>query len=417
MARFLLSARRVTALLSGGKPRRHGDGGCLYLQVNGPDRGAWVFMTKRGGRQRPIGLGSARDVPLKDARELAEACRRAVSLGRDPKTVLAEAAGELTFDAAARELIDSMAIGWRNAKHCAQWRMTLLGEMSAKDGRTKKTRYDYCAGMRNKPVSRLTTEDALRVLKPLWQTRPETANRLRGRCERVWDFAKARGHCSGENPFHWRGHLDKLLPKRPRLTRGHHKAMPFADVPAFMGRLRAMQGVAARALEFVILTAARSGEVLGARWEEIGFQTKLWTVPAGRMKGGREHRVPLSERAMVTLNELHQARISDFVFPGFKRGQPLSNMALEAVLRRAKVDVTTHGFRSSFRDWAGDSTHFARDVVEAALAHAIENKTEAAYRRSDALEKRRRLMAAWAAFCKPTQKDAQDKVTPLRLAR
>ena len=322
MARHLLSARRVTALLSGGRPRRHGDGGCLYLQVNGPDRGAWVFMTKRGGRQRPIGLGSARDVSLKDARELAEACRRAVSLGRDPKTVLAEAAGELTFDAAARELIDSMAIGWRNAKHCAQWRMTLLGEMSAKDGSTKKTRYDYCAGIRNKPVSKLTTEDALRVLKPLWQTRPETANRLRGRCERVWDFAKARGHCSGENPFHWRGHLDKLLPKRPRLTRGHHKAMPFADVPAFMGRLRAMQGVAARALEFAILTAARSGEVLGARWEEIDFQTKLWTVPPERMKGGREHRVPLSERAMAILDELHQARMSDFVFPGSSAGAP-----------------------------------------------------------------------------------------------
>ena len=253
------------------------------------------------------------------------------------------------------------------------------------------------------------------MLKPLWQTRSETANRLRGRCERVWDFAKARGHCSGENPFRWRGHLDKLLPKRPLLTRGHHKAMPFADVPAFIGRLRAMQGVAARALEFAILTAARSGEVLGAQWEEIDFQTKLWTVPAGRMKGGREHRVPLSERATLILNELHQARVSDFVFPGFKRGQPLSNMALDAVLRRAKVDFTVHGFRSSFRDWAGDSTAFARDVVEAALAHAIENKTEAAYRRSDALEKRRRLMAAWATYCASAPKEkTRNNVTPLR---
>jgi integrase len=343
-------------------------------------------MTKRAGKQRPIGLGSARDVSLKDARELAEACRRALHLGRDPKSVLAEAAGELTFEAAARELIDSMAPGWRNAKHSAQWRMTLLGEMSDKDGCTKKTRYDYCAAIRNKPVSNLTTEDALRVLKPLWQTRPETANRLRGRCERVWDFAKARGYCSGENPFRWRGHLDKLLPKRPRLSRGHHKAMPFPDVPAFVSKLRAMQGVAARALEFAILTAARSGEVLGARWEEIDLETKVWTVPPERMKGGREHRVPLSERAMVILIELHGVRISDFVFPGFKPGQPLSNMALDAVLRRAKVDFTVHGFRSAFRDWAGDSTAFARDVVEAALAHAIGNKTEAAYRRSDALE-------------------------------
>jgi hypothetical protein len=190
MAQHLLSARRVTALLSGGKPRRHGDGGCLYLQVNGPDRGAWAFMTKRGGKQRPIGLGSARDVSLKDARDVAEACRRAVSLGRDPKSVLAEATGELTFDTAARELIESMAPSWRNAKHRAQWRMTLLAELAAKDGSTKKTRHDYCAAIRSKPVSKLTTEDALGVLKPLWQARPETANRLRGRCERVWGLRK-----------------------------------------------------------------------------------------------------------------------------------------------------------------------------------------------------------------------------------
>jgi integrase len=308
-----------------------------------------------------------------------------------------------------------MAPGWRNAKHRAQWRMTLLGEMLDKDGSTKKTRFDYCAAIRNKPASKLTTEDALEVLKPPWHTRPETANRLRGRCERVWDFAKARGHCFGENPFRWRGHLDKLLPKRARLTRGHHKAMPFVDVPAFVACLRAMQGVAPRALEFTILTAARSGEVLGARWDEIDLRSKLWTVPAARMKGGREHRVPLSERAMSVLNELHQARMSEFVFPGLKRGCALNSAALEAVLRGAKVDVTTHGFRSSFRDWAGDSTAFARDVVEAALAHAIENKTEAAYRRSDALEKRRKLMAAWDTYCNSASKEGRGNVTPLRV--
>jgi integrase len=237
---------------------------------------------------------------------------------------------------------------------------------------------------------------------------------LRGRCERVWDFAKARAHCSGENPFRWRGHLNAVLPPRARLTRGHYKAMPFAEVPAFVGRLRTMQGVAPRALEFAILTAARSGEALGARWDEIDLPEKVWTVPATRMKAGKEHRVPLSDRAKAILGELHRARVSDFVFPGFKRGCPLSNMALEAVLRRAEVDVTTHGFRSSFRDWAGDSTPFARDVVEAALAHAIESKTEAAYRRSDALEKRRKLMAAWAAFSSSAPKEAQDNVTQLR---
>ena len=375
-------------------------------------------MPKRGGKQQPIGLGSARDVSLKNARELAEACRRAVHLGRDPKTVLAEAAGELTFDAAARELIDSMTPAWRNAKHHAQWRMTLLGEMLAKDGCTKKTRYDYCITIRNKPVSKLTTEDALRVLKPLWQTRPETANRLRGRCERVWDLAKARGHCSGENPFRWRGHLDKLLPKRARLTRGHHKAMPFAHIPAFVVNLQAMQGIAARALEFAILTAARSGEVLGARWDEIDLRTKVWTLPAERMKAGKEHRVPLSDSAMAIITGLREARVSEFLFTGFKRGRPLSNMALDAVLRRAKIDVTTHGFRSSFQDWAGDRTAFARDVVEAALAHTIENKTEAAYRRSDALEKRRRLMTAWASYCNSAPRSkAANNITRSRIER
>jgi integrase len=414
MARHLLTARRVTALLNGGKRRRHGDGGCLYLQVNSLGRGAWVFMAKHGGKQRPIGLGSVRDVPLKDARELADACRQALRNGRDPRSVLAEAAGELTFNAAARELIESMAPSWRNARHRAQWTMTLLGEIPAKDATIKKTRYDYCATIRNKPVSKLTIEDALRVLKPLWQTRPETANRLRGRCERVWDLAQVRGHSFGENPFLWRGHLDKLLPKRARLTRGHYKAMPFGDVPAFVGKLRDMGGVAPRALEFAILTAARSGETLGARWDEIDIQAELWTVPAARMKAGKEHRVPLSDRAVGILKELHRVRTSEFVFPSFKPGRPLSRMALEAVLRRAKVDVTTHGFRSSFRDWAGDSTPFARDVVEAALAHAIENKTEAAYRRSDALEKRRKLMAAWAAFCASAPREARDDVTQLR---
>ena len=277
----LLSARRVTALLSGGKPRRHGDGGCLYLQVNGPGprrMGVYDETRRQAAAHRPW-LG--RDVSLKDARELAEACRRAVRQGRDPRTVLAEACGRTDVRHRRARIDRKHGAGLAQRQAPRPMAMTLLGEMPAKDGSTKKTRYDYCAAIRSKPVSKLTTEDALRVLKPLWQTRPETANRLRGRCERVWDFAKARGHCSGENPFRWRGHLDKLLPKRPRLTRGHHKAMPFADVPAFVGRLRAMQGVAARALEFAILTAARSGEVLGARWEEIDFQEKVWTVPAG----------------------------------------------------------------------------------------------------------------------------------------
>ncbi len=205
-------------------------------------------------------------------------------------------------------------------------------------------------------------------------------------------------------------------PLTAQLTRGHHNALPFVDVPAFMGRLRSVQDVAARALEFVILTAARSGEVRGARWKEIDLQSKVWTVPPERMKGGREHRVPLSERAMSIIHEMHEARMSEFLFPGVRHGEPLSYTTLTRVLRRMKIDVTMHGFRSSFRDWAGDHTAFARDVVEAALAHAIENKTEAAYRRGDALEKRRALMAAWAAYCNP-EKEARGKVMPLRRTR
>jgi integrase len=414
-AKHLLSAREVAGLLKGGKPRRYGDGGLLYLQISSTGHGSWVFMPKVGGRQRPIGLGSAQDVSLKEARDLADACRQALRQGRDPKTALAAHSGEMNFDTAARELIESMAPSWRNAKHRSQWTMTLLGEMPRdENGSIKKTRFDYCAAIRSKPVSKLSTEDVLKVLKPLWQTRPETASRLRGRCERVWDFARAYGQCSGENPFRWRGHLDALLPRRARLTRGHHKAMSFAGVPAFMGKLRVMQGVAPRALEFAILTAARTGEVLGATWDEIDLEAKLWTVPAERMKAGKEHRVPLPDRAFVILEEMREARTSDFAFPGLKSGRPLSNMALEAVLRRADVDVTTHGFRSSFRDWAGDRTSFARDVVEAALAHAIENKTEAAYRRSDALEKRRKLMAAWAAYCDSAPNEGHDNVRPLR---
>ena len=235
------------------------------------------------------------------------------------------------------------------------------------------------------------------VLEPLWATKAETASRLRGRIERVLDFARARGHRAAENPARWRGHLDAILPKRAKLSRGHHKAMPFEDVPAFMAALRKRVGVAPRALEFAILTAARSGEVLGARWDEVDLKGGLWTVPANRMEGAREHRVPLSARAVEILREMEQTRTSDLVFPGMKRGLPLSVVTLEMVLRRMNVeDVTVHGFRSAFRDWAGERTSFPREVAEAALAHLVGDAVERAYRRGDALEKRRRLMDAWA---------------------
>jgi integrase len=237
-------------------------------------------------------------------------------------------------------------------------------------------------------------------LKPLWNEKSETASRLRGRIERVLDAAKAQGLRSGENPARWRGHLDQLLPKRQRLTRGHHAAMSYAELPVFIINLQARQATAALALEFAILTAARSGEVLGARWDEFDLDRAVWTIPATRMKAGREHRVPLSRRALKILKAMREARDSDFVFPGQKSGKPLSVMALEMVLRRMKIDdVTVHGFRSAFRDWAAECTNFTNEVCEAALAHVIENKAEAAYRRGDLFDKRRKLMEAWAAYC------------------
>jgi integrase len=259
---------------------------------------------------------------------------------------------------------------------------------------------DYAAPLRRLPADKITTDDVLSVLKPVWNTRPETASRLRGRIERVLDAAKAHGLRSGENPARWRGHLDQLLPKRQQLARGHHAAMSYADLPAFIEDLQAREGSAARALEFAILTAARSGEVLGASWEEFDLEGAAWTVPATRMKAGREHRVPLSRRALKIVRAMHDIREGDFVFAGQKPGSPLSVMALEMVLRRMKIDdATVHGFRSAFRDWAAECTNFPNEVCEAALAHVIENKAEAAYRRGDLFEKRRKLMDAWGTYC------------------
>jgi integrase len=282
-------------------------------------------------------------------------------------------------------VIEAMRPSWRNSKHAAQWEMTLR---------------DYAAPLRRLPVDKITTDDVLSVLKPLWNEKPETASRLRGRIERVLDAAKAQGLRNGENPARWRGHLEQLLPKRQRLTRGHHAAMKYAELPVFMGDLQARQATAALALEFAVLTAARSGEVLGARWDEFDLDRAIWTIPAARMKAGREHRVPLSKRALKIVKAMQEARDGDFVFPGQKAGKPLSVMALEMVLRRMKIEgVTVHGFRSAFRDWSAECTNFTNEVCEAALAHVIENKAEAAYRRGDLFDKRRKLMEAWAIYC------------------
>jgi integrase len=379
------------------KPGSYGDGAGLYLVVSPSGGRKWVYRFSWGGKVTMMGLGSADVVSLADARSLRDEARRVLANGSNPIEARREAAKakaeKPTFGMMADALIDAKASEWRNEKHKAQWAMTLR---------------EYCAPLRSKPVDEIDTEAVLSVLQSIWQSKPETASRLRGRIEAVLDAARARGHIprNEANPARWRGHLDKLLPKRQKLSRGHHAAMPYSDVPAFVGQLRERDGLAAMALEFCILTATRSGEVLGARWFEIDLPGKVWTVPAERMKAAREHRIPLSERALGILEKLGKARTGEFVFPGQSARRPLSNMAMEMTLRRMKMDsVTVHGFRSAFRDWAGNETHFAREVAEAALAHVVGDKAEQAYRRSDALEKRRALMAAWANFIESKSAD------------
>ncbi len=375
------AAARSSALKAG----RHSDGGGLYLNVSKAGSRSWLFMwVPAGGKRREMGLGQYPTVTLATARARAAECRQMVATGRDP---LAEKRKEIepTFAECADKFLSSMEGQWRNPKHRAQWRMTLT---------------EYCRPIAAMKVSTIGTEQVLEVLNPIWTAKPETASRLRGRIERVLDFARVKGWRSGENPALWRGHLRNVLPARRKLTRGHHAAMPYAQVPALTERLRGLDAMSARALEFLILTAARSGEVLGARWVEFDLEAELWIVPAIRMKAGKEHRVPLSKPALGIVKALHEVRSSAYVFPGFARGSPLSNMALAKLLERMKADqYTPHGFRSAFRDWVGDLTSFPREVAEAALAHRVGDATELAYRRADALEKRRKLMEAWAEYC------------------
>jgi integrase len=376
-----LNARSAASISKYG---RHADGGGLYLSISPNGGHRWVFLFRWHGKPTEIGFGSARDVTLARARELAGQARARLAEGINPKDARKPLEGA-TFGDCADRLIEAMRPSWRNQKHAAQWEMTLR---------------DYAAPLRRLPVAKITTEDVLSVLKSFWNDKPETASRLRGRIERVLDAAKAQGFRSGENPARWRGHLDQLLPKRQRLTRGHHAAMDYFKLPTFMSELRSRQAIAALALEFAILTAARSGEVLGARWEDIDLDLAVWTVPAARMKAGREHRVPLSKSALKVARKMREVQNSGYVFPGQAASSPLSVMALEMVLRRMKIEgATVHGFRSAFRDWAAECTNFTNEVCEAALAHVIENKAEAAYRHGDLFEKRRKLMEAWAVYC------------------
>lgn len=365
------------------KAGRHSDGGGLYLNVSPSGSKSWLFLwVPSGGKRKEMGLGPYPTVSLAKARALAGDCRVAVHEGRDPIAEKAKEA-EPTFGDCADRYIASIKSEWRNAKHEYQWNQTLTS---------------FCGDIRSKKVSDIGTDDVLKVLKPIWQNKNETASRLRGRIERVLEFAKVKGWRSGENPAAWRGNLRNLLPKRQKLQRGHQPAMAFADVPAFVEKLRKSDAMAARALEFTILTVARSGETLGATWTEIDFTSKLWNVPKERMKAGEPHTVPLSKPALALLERLKENGDPKFIFPR-ERGKPLSNMSMIMLLRRWKLtDISVHGFRSTFRDWAGDMTSFPREVAEAALAHKVGDETERAYRRNDALEKRRKLMEAWAGY-------------------
>ncbi len=392
-------------------PGRYADGGGLYLRVADGGSKQWVFLSRAGGKQKEAGLGSVRAIPLARAREIAASFRQAIAEGRDPiaerKAERAKRRTIPTFGEMATEVLDSLKAGFKNAKHIAQWEMTLK---------------EYAAPLREIAVNAVMTEDVLRVLKPIWTEKRETASRLRGRIEKVLDAATAKGFRHDANPARWKGHLDTLLPKEQKASRGHHEAMPFADVPALMGRLRDIPGASARALELTILTAARTGETIGATWAEFDLVAKVWTVPAVRMKAGREHRVPLTDRAVALLRDMLPSEgkpdPTAFVFPGGKAGKPLSNMSMTMAVRRLKIEPepTVHGFRSSFRDWCGEATAFPREVAEAALAHTVGDKAEQAYRRGDALLKRRKLMEAWDGFLEGRSAKAGDNVRAIRRA-
>jgi integrase len=389
-------------------PGRYGDGNGLYLYVRSIEARFWLFRyTPRGGKMREMGLGRAgadqAAVSLADARTKAAELHKLVKAGVDPlaqRSTDAAAAAALaqraviqgtTFRTAAERYLDDNASSWRNTKHQAQWRTTL------------KT-YVY-PHMGDLPVGEVATADVKAALDPIWRTKPETATRVRGRIESVLNYATAHEWRSGDNPARWRGHLSNLLPTRSKVAPvEHHAALPWGEIGSFLAALRGQAGISARALEWTILTAARSGESLGARWAEVDVQAKVWTVPAERMKAGREHRVPLSTPALAVVTEMAKLRTDnasgDFIFPGAAANRPLSNMAMTMVLRRMKRgDLTVHGFRSTFRDWVGEATGTPREVAEAALAHVVGSKTEAAYARGDLFEKRRCLMDSWALFC------------------
>jgi integrase len=392
-------ANRLTAMAvarAGAKPGLFADGHGLYLRVGPTGAKSWVFRFRRQGTLHDMGLGPLHTVTLAQARLKALEYRRQRLDGIDPLQAKREASARkrvadartMSFRVCAEAYIEAHRAGWRNAKHAAQWPGTLAAYVYPTFGEF--------------PVQAVDVGVVMQALEPIWTVKPETASRVRGRIESVLDWAAARGYRQGENPARWRGHLENLLPKKSKIRRvEHHAALPYADIGAFVAELRERRqnSVAAYAFEFAILTAARTAETIGVTWAEIDLNARLWTIPAARMKAGKEHRVPLSDAALAILRAMAEGRTGEFVFPGNRAQQPLSQMAMLMLLRRmGRGELTVHGFRSTFSDWAAEQTTTPTEVREMALAHAVSDKVEAAYRRGDLFAKRRRLMAAWARF-------------------
>jgi integrase len=389
-----LSALEVNRLTA---PGLHAIGGVagLYLQVTDTGARTWILRATVGTRRRDIGLGGFPSVTLAGAREAARTARALIMDGIDPvdeskakrSALVAAQAAAITFGEAAAKFIEAHESGWKNAKHAAQWTSTLETYAFPTIGKIR--------------VSDIETAHVITILEKIWTTKTETASRLRGRIESVLDWATVRGFRKGENPARWKGHLDMLLPARAKVQKvEHHAALDYREVGAFMAQLAKVEGMGARALEFAILTVARSGEVRGATWTEIDEKAGIWTIPARRMKAEKEHRIPLASTALALLAKLPRIAGTDLIFPNSNETpSALSDMTLTAVLRRMAVAVTAHGFRSTFRDWAGETTAYPREVIEHALAHQLKDKAEAAYARGTLFDKRRRLMADWAKHC------------------
>jgi len=410
-----ITAKGIDKLIKEGSPRRTALGGGLYFSITQSGSASFGFRYKLKGKSRLMGLGAFCTVnnSLAIARIKAINLQGLVKQGIDPmdqalqeqereqaENEAAEVKAEFnqaTFDRVALEYIDSKSAEWKNAKHHQQWVNTLTTYAFPIIGKT--------------PVSEIETAQVLKILKPIWTTKTETATRVRTRIELVLDYAEALKLRSGSNPARWRGHLATILPNAAKIRKiEHHPALPYDELQPFMGILSVTNGIGARALEIAILTASRTFEVLGATWEEFDLEKRVWTVPQERMKAGIEHRIPLSESAMKILKVLHDGRISDSVFPNLTNGKPLSNAGMSSVLKRmGRTDITVHGFRSTFRDWVAEKTNTPERIAESALAHRLKDASEAAYQRGDLIEKRQALMTNWANYCYPTK----DKIVKL----